>query len=331
MKTSCALIILPLLAGCLTPDPYTSGRLIPAEEFAHSVHDGSAKDFSIFRAADQQQQKAALERASLSSDPAAASQFQGDPKYLQAGFSLKKSIAAPPTQDFVKDGDVAGGDTMPKETYRQLPRPPQLAPLPPGSSAPYAMGQMTHNPSLWPDETQGANLFSDFRAFQAMDVITVIVNESSTGSKKTKSNSEGKFNLLAGISSLLGIETKSWTSNNEGLDPEALIQAKTESKFEGKGEMKREGALKAQISAVIMELLPNGLMRIEGSKIVSVDDEEEVMVLSGLVRSRDVTATNQVDSNRIANMRVDFYGRGVLAEQQAPGWGMRIFNAVWPF
>lgn len=334
MKRVTLLLTSAFLSACLTPDPYTASRLIPAEEFAHSVKDGKAKDFSIFRAANEQSQKAALSRASLNNEPtapAAPATFEGDSKYLQAGFTLKKSIAAPPTQDFVKDGDVAGGDAMPKEPYRQLPRPPSLEPLPPGSSSPYATGQMTHNPSLWPDEAQGANLFTDFRAFQAMDVITIIVNESSVGSKKTKSNSEGKFNLLAGISNFLGLETKSWASNNEGLDPEALIQAKTESKFEGKGEMKREGALKAQISAVIMEILPNGLMRVEGSKIVSVDDEEEVMVLSGLVRSRDITSGNQVDSNRVANMRVDFYGRGVLADQQAPGWGMRIFSAVWPF
>jgi flagellar L-ring protein precursor FlgH len=188
---------------------------------------------------------------------------------------------------------------------------------------------MTANPSLWPDEGQG-NLFTDFRAFQAMDVITILVNESSTGSKKTKSDAEGKYSLLAGIANLFGVQSK-WASNTTGLDPESLIEANTESKFEGKGEMTREGNLKAALSAVIMEVLPNGLMRIEGSKIVSVDDEEEVMVISGLVRARDINSQNQVESNRIANMRIDFYGRGVIAQTQSPGWGARLVSAIWPF
>ena len=72
-------------------------------------------------------------------------------------------------------------------------------------------------------------------------------------------------------------------------------------------------------------------MRSEGTKIVYVGSAEEVMVLSGLARTRDVTSENQVDSNRIANMRIDFYGRGVLADQQSPGWGARIIDKIWPF
>ena len=80
-----------------------------------------------------------------------------------------------------------------------------------------------------------------------------------------------------------------------------------------------------------MEVLPNGLLRIEGSKIISVNSEEEIMVISGLVRQRDVLATNEVASSRIANMRIDFYGQGVVADKQSPGWGARIFDTIWPF
>jgi len=320
-------------AGCLPHDRTMDRRLIPAEEFSRSVKNGHAEDFSIFRAAQAKEEadaQAALARASLKNEGTAAPlEYAGDDRYLARGLKLKKTLAAPQTE-FVSDGDVAGGET-PKEPYRQLPRPPQLPQVPPGSGSPYALGPMTHNPSLWPDEAQGANLFTDFRAFQPMDVITIVVNESSVGSKKTNSKAEGTFDILAGISHLFGIETKSWASNNEAFDPEAIIEAKTENKYEGKGEMKREGSLKSQISAVIMEVLPNGLMRIEGTKIVSVDDEEEVMVLSGLVRSRDITSQNQVDSNRVANMRIDFYGRGVLGDQQTPGWGARLFEQIWPF
>src|SRR5262249_3697406 len=114
-------------------------------------------------------------------------------------------------------------------------------------------------------------------------------------------------------------------------DPANLINAETHQKYEGDGETKREGTLKARISAVILEVLPNGLIRLEGTKIVSVDHEEEIMVISGLARPRDIDAGNQIDSSRIANMRIDFYGRGVVAEHTFPGWGARLLRYVWPF
>ncbi len=338
MKPVVAFTLITLLTGCLPHDPTLDRRIVPAEEFARSIKEGRADDFSIFRAVQEHEKgmtnpTPGMSRASMKTPDEtvaeAAAPFQGDPRYLEQGYALRRSVGAPKT-DFVSDGDVAGGGT-PNDTYRQLPRPPQLPPLPPGSQSPYSNGQMTHNPSLWPDEAQGANLFTDFRAFQPMDVITVVVNESTVGRKKTESSAEGSYSILAGITELFGIETKSWASNNESLDPATLISASTENKFEGEGELKREGSLKTQLSAVIMEILPNGIMRVEGTKIVAVDGEEETVVISGLVRMRDVNSENQVDSNRVANMRVDFYGRGILGEQQQPGWGARLIEKIWPF
>lgn len=343
------------LLGCSDSAPWQSqgARLIPAEEFSRSVKQGNAEQFSIFRVAEHAPGAAegtlpaaagsngagantatvmtADARAALGAPEVGAQEGSSVPP----GLKLRRSYGAT-EQTFVQDGDVAGAVAAqpvaavgaPTNGFgRQLPRLPQL---PPGSQSPYATGQMTTNPSLWPDEAQGATLFTDFRAFQAMDVITVLVNEANKGKKTTKSNSEGKYSLAAGIKAFLGIETK-WKSNNDGLDPESLVNASTNQKFEGKGEMNREGAMTAKLSAVIMEILPNGLLRIEGTKIVSVDNEEEVMVISGLVRSRDIDSQNQIESNRVANMRIDFYGRGVLAEQQSPGWGARLFTQIWPF
>ncbi|MCC6221194.1 MAG: flagellar basal body L-ring protein FlgH [Deltaproteobacteria bacterium] len=214
------------------------------------------------------------------------------------------------------------------------PPPPPLPPastLPPGSSSPYHNGQMRANPSLWPDEGQATSLFRDFRAYQPMDIITILIKESQEGKKLAETETEGKFSLAAGIKELFGLETKHWTANNTSLDPEELINATTDIKFEGDGETKRSGTLSGTVSAVIMEVLPNGLLRIEGTKIISVNSEEEILVISGLVRTQDVNANNQVPSNKIANMRIDFYGRGIVTEQQKPGWGARIFEFVWPF
>lgn len=333
MNKPVSLAFLLMLTSCSAHIPSIGedpNRLIPAEEFSKRTREGDPREFSIYRVAQEAHTKS-IQKQNAESNGA----YQGDPRYLEQGMELRKTLVAPVAdavgnQQFVNDGAaVSAGETVP--VGQPLHPPHAVLGNVPGSFAPYALGHMSSNPSLWPDEAQGGYLFSDFRAVQAMDVITIVVNESADAKKKAETDSKSEFSILAGIQSLFGIETKSWASNNEGLDPEALIQATTTTDFKGEGETKRQGTLKARISAVVMEVLPNGLLRLEGTKILSLNAEEEIMVISGLVRPRDVTADNQVDSSRIANMRIDFYGRGTLGQQQSQGWGVRIFETVWPF
>lgn len=82
---------------------------------------------------------------------------------------------------------------------------------------------------------------------------------------------------------------------------------------------------------MVQEVLPSGILRIQGEKIISVNDEEQIMVMSGLVRPRDVNSRNEVDSGKIANMRIDYYGKGTIGVIQSPGWLMKIVMNIWPF
>lgn len=202
---------------------------------------------------------------------------------------------------------------------------------PTGSRAPYVDKVRTGNPSLWPAAGNSSLLASDFRAKQPMDIITILINERSEGSKEADTEADAEFTLQAALTEFFGFETRSLADNFESLDPTSLIDTSTTLEYAGEGETNRSGTLTGTISAVIMEVLPNGLLRVEGTKILAVNNEEEIMVLSGLVRSRDISASNQVDSSRIANMRIDFYGRGIIADQQNPGWGYKLFKMLWPF
>ncbi len=87
----------------------------------------------------------------------------------------------------------------------------------------------------------------------------------------------------------------------------------------------------AKISAMVMEVLPTGLLRVEGEKIVSVNAEEQIIKISGIVRPKDVNSYNEIDSSKLGNMRVDYYGQGVLQDVQEPGWGTRFLTKLWPF
>jgi flagellar L-ring protein precursor FlgH len=187
-----------------------------------------------------------------------------------------------------------------------------------------------HSPSLWRESSGKGGIFHDFRAWKPMDLITIVVSEISEGKKEADTNIIDQNSFVAAISNFLGFE-KYVPENISEVDPTALINATTKNQFRGQGATVRKGTLKGTISAMVQEVLPSGVLRIEGKKIISVNNEEQVMVISGLVRVRDIDSFNSVKSSQIANMRIDYFGNGVVNGVQGPGIVNQILHMVWPF
>jgi flagellar L-ring protein precursor FlgH len=201
---------------------------------------------------------------------------------------------------------------------------------PPPYRGPLRTGESSANPSLWREGEGATSLFHDFRAFQPMDLVTVLVTEITEGRKQADTRVNSQSNITAAISAFLGLE-KAIPASNPEVDPTALLDASTATQVEGRGETLRRGQLRGTISCMVQEVLPSGILRIQGEKIISVNDEEQIMVMSGLVRPRDVNSRNEVDSGKIANMRIDYYGKGTIGVIQSPGWLMKIVMNIWPF
>ena len=201
---------------------------------------------------------------------------------------------------------------------------------PPPYRGPLRTGESSANPSLWREGEGATSLFHDFRAFQPMDLVTVLVTEITEGRKQADTRVNSQSTITAAISAFLGLE-KAIPASNPEVDPTALLDASTATQVEGRGETLRRGQLKGTISCMVQEVLPSGILRIQGEKIISVNDEEQIMVMSGLVRPRDVNSRNEVDSGKIANMRIDYYGKGSIGVIQTPGWLMKIVMNIWPF
>jgi flagellar L-ring protein precursor FlgH len=89
--------------------------------------------------------------------------------------------------------------------------------------------------------------------------------------------------------------------------------------------------LQAAISARVVEVLPNGDMRLEGNKVVAINGERQILTIRGLVRVKDVSPNNQVLSTSIADMAVLFNGKGVVADANKPGWLYKVFRIITPF
>ena len=136
--------------------------------------------------------------------------------------------------------------------------------------------------------------------------------------------------MTAGISSLFGFE-KELEEKNENLDTTALVDANFDNQFSGSGKTTRSEDLAATLTTQVVEVYPNGNLKIRGGKSVTVNNENQIIYLTGIVRPYDVTADNTVDSGNILNAQIAYTGKGAISDKQKPGWLMRIYDTNWPF
>nr|HRI55458.1 flagellar basal body L-ring protein FlgH [Anaerolineae bacterium] len=100
----------------------------------------------------------------------------------------------------------------------------------------------------------------------------------------------------------------------------------TAGEFDGGGRTARTGRLVAQLSVTVREVLPNGDLRLEGEQLLTINEEQQRIVLSGLARPQDISEGNVVLSTRLADARITYVGEGDLADRQRPAWWRRALD-----
>ena len=184
--------------------------------------------------------------------------------------------------------------------------------------------------SLW--NKKDVNLFSDNKAQAPGDIVTVAISEEAQASKDATTNTGRESTINAGINNLLGLDNaEAAILNKPTVDMSKLLDAEFENTFDGSGATTREANLSATLAAQVIERLPNGNLRIFGRKRVMVNNEEEFIGLSGIIRPEDINAQNEVDSQYVLDAEITYTGRGAISDKQKPGWLMRLIDNVWPF
>lgn len=186
--------------------------------------------------------------------------------------------------------------------------------------------------SLWQEENGRAYLYEDMRAMRVGDILTIKVVENHKGSKSADTATQRDStmnNSLAGTGmgyiGIPGIRLGDEARRGLGID------ASASNKFGGKGSTSRADTLTGTISSIVTEVLPNGDLRVEGRREVTVNSEKQMMSITGIVRRVDVDTKNTVLSTAIADAKIEYAGLGVLDEVQRPGWLVRILNFIYPF
>ena len=101
--------------------------------------------------------------------------------------------------------------------------------------------------------------------------------------------------------------------------------------FDGSGETSRDESMTASITARVIDVLPNGTLVIQGSREIKVNNENQRITLSGLIRPVDISPDNTILSSYVANARIEYSGSGSVSDKQRPGWLTRFVDFIWPF
>ncbi len=182
--------------------------------------------------------------------------------------------------------------------------------------------------SLWSnDET---SIFSDHKAKSIGDIIVVTINENDKASKEASTVTGGTSTYGAGISNLFGLENSGDLKHTK-INLGNLVNTNFSNGFNSDAKTARNGNFTAQLSVQVIGLYPNGNLKIRGGKEVLVNNENQVIYLTGIIRPVDITASNTIDSNKILNAQISYTGKGVLSDQQSPGWLGRALEILWPF
>jgi flagellar L-ring protein precursor FlgH len=166
-------------------------------------------------------------------------------------------------------------------------------------------------------------LFEDNKARRVGDILTVTLDEI-TKSLKTADLSQEKVNDISfSLPSLYGIAMKTMTGHD------LTTTVKTDNKFAGTGAADQGNSLSGSISVTVIEVLPNGDLRVRGEKRTTINQGDEYLRLSGIVRPIDIEPNNSVVSAKVADATFMYTGEGSVADASKVGWMHRILNSPW--
>jgi len=191
--------------------------------------------------------------------------------------------------------------------------------------------------SLWKKRvTINYNLFDDNRGKRVGDIVTVVVSEStsianeedaSTNNSNSASGSADYNKFFRGV--LSGLRT----GRNAKFDDRAANTFSTEFKsdFSGKGSYDSTRSVSLNITAMVVEVLDNGNLALEGKRDIKVNKEKYTLKLTGIARPIDVSTENVISSSKMSNVMFGLEGKGWLTRAGSKGWYNRLKDMIWPF
>jgi flagellar L-ring protein precursor FlgH len=199
------------------------------------------------------------------------------------------------------------------------PNDPEYAPVMSNHSQEYK--QVT-NGSLYQAGYSGS-LFADKRASRVGDILTIMLDESTSSSKTSETEIKKESEVSFNAGTLLG---RTFTNNGSEIMSANVTQDR---QFKGDGGSDQSNRLQGSITVTVAAVMPNGLLAIRGEKWMTLNRGHEFIRIKGLVRQEDISPDNTVSSRKLADARITYSGTGEIADAGKQGWLSQFFNSKW--
>jgi flagellar L-ring protein FlgH len=220
--------------------------------------------------------------------------------------------------------------------------PPMIVPPPAPEPEPFKAAEG----SLWRGEASRHLLAFENRARRVGDVVTVKIEENANATNEASTKLQRDSNIDANVDSDVALQTiitrpilnllhllgfTDQRSDKSPSGPVNVVTAKTSTDYDGKGKLIRKASFTTTVACNVTDVTSAGLLRIEGARHLTINNETQVIELSGYVRPEDVRIDNTVPSELIASADIYYSGAGVLSEDQRVPWLVRFFKRWLPF
>lgn len=177
--------------------------------------------------------------------------------------------------------------------------------------------------SLWTD--RNADFFRDTRALNVGDIVTVSIEIRD----EARLNNDSRRSRNSGID--IGLDLEGSISGTSLGTVGATTGLSGGTSAQGRGQVRRSEEIDLLVAAVVTQVLPNGNLFIAGQQEVRVNHELRVLQIAGFIRPGDILPNNVIPSDKIAEARISYGGRGRISEVQQPGWGQQVLDNVMPY
>ena len=204
------------------------------------------------------------------------------------------------------------------ELSKALPNDPDFAPILPDVEE----AAIVPSGSLF-KKNYVNNIYSDSKAHRTGDIISVILSESTQANKNAKTELKKENNTA--LDTLVGLGGAPVTVNGNTIE----FGINQNTKFKGDSKADQGNSLRGDISVHVLKVLPNGNLMIRGEKWLTLNNGDEYIRLTGVIRPKDINSNNTILSTKVANARIQYAGTGSFADANEQGWLTKFFNSTW--
>lgn len=201
------------------------------------------------------------------------------------------------------------------------PNNPEYAPIQPQAMvAPKPVDGSIYNAAT------SMNLYGDGRAHRVGDIITIVLEESTSSQKSAKTELDKSGSTTLNQATAFGHKVSAFGQ------PISFSVPSSTTEFDGEGKSDMSNSLNGNITVTVHQVMPNGVMLVKGEKWLTLNQGDEYIRVSGMVRPQDIGSDNTVPSTKLADARIAYSGTGAVSDTNVMGWMSRFFiGALWPF